>query len=72
MARAFSFRCPARGLKVEVFAPLKSAEATPRRRGYEIVSCLTCRDIHVVDRTTGRLPFDLAGDDYEPDHLSLN
>ena len=44
------YRCPNTGLRVESYACIKIADDA-----YEILTCNVCKDVHLLDRTTGKV-----------------
>jgi hypothetical protein len=54
----FLFRCPNTGLHVQGW--VADDGSVDGRKTYEVVSCLACRQVHLVNPTTGRI---LGSDD---------
>jgi hypothetical protein len=50
---AFLFRCPATGLNVQGWSAEDPTRAN--NEGYESVSCLACRRIHLINPKTGEV-----------------
>jgi hypothetical protein len=48
------YRCPNTDLRVQSYACIKTADGA-----YELVTCNICKDVHLIDRTTGKV----LGDD---------
>jgi hypothetical protein len=54
---ALIYRCPVTGLNVQAWL---ADDASEEGEVYETVTCLACTQVHLVNRSTGRV---LGGDD---------
>jgi hypothetical protein len=50
----FLYRCPNTGLNVQGW----SADEVPSSETYEVVTCLACGRVHLVNPATGKTPDD--------------
>ena len=57
---AFIYRCPNTGLRIQALA---AAEMTEDENKYEPVTCVMCRQVHLVNPWTGKV---LGDDDDRP------
>ena len=44
------YRCPNTGLRIQSYACIKIADGA-----YEVVTCIICRGVHLIDATTGKV-----------------
>jgi hypothetical protein len=44
------YRCPNTGLRVQSYGCIKTADGA-----YEIATCNICKDVHLIDRATGKV-----------------